>query len=295
MSQCLAETLPNGTDKASLAIWLKASGYARRLLLGPNDDPWLGASQYLNFFTQAQGLLHPDVAVVEVSDLYQSWLRRHPDLVEEIAAKRSTTYPLRKLLEVEGPRRLMVEVLEAVGATLRGQIPIVLALPAPRAFLNFVNRSIGRAKSNVDEDDLESAAMYMADFMRAVSNLPVGGLLLEDGPGEDAFLATDIEACSSLVNVAKHYRWALVVRLVDGGEPGVLAATSEVADAIITTADAGFPDGKAIGIDVGTALWVDGTLPPSDPWRFAFAEIPPDKNPEAVLDALARLRRQFHA
>lgn len=295
MSQSLAETLPNGTGKASLAIWLKASGYARRLLLGPSGDPWLSASQYLNFFTQAQGLLRPDVAVVEVSDFYQSWLRRHPDLMEEITAKRSTTYPLRKLLELEDPRRLMVEVLEAVGATLRGQIPMILALPTPRAFLNEVNRWVGRDTSEVDEDDLESAAMYMADFMRAVSNLPVGGLLLEDGPGEDACLAEDIAACSPLVNVAKHYRWALVVRLVGSGEPEVLAATGEVADAIITNAAAGVPAGKAIGIDVGTALWVNGALPSSDPWRFAFAEIPPDRSPEAVLDALARLREQFQA
>lgn len=294
MSQSLANTLPNGVGptgagKAGLNLWLKSSGYARRLLLGADGDPWLSAAQFLSFFTQAQGLLRPDVAVVEVAELYRSWVSRHPDLAGEMAAKRRAAFPLRKVLEAEGPRKLLVEVLEAVAASQRGQRPMVLALPTPRAFLVTVNAWIGRDDVAVEEDDVEDAAMYMADLLRAVSTLPVGGVLLEDGPGLGAIDPADVGGFTPLVNVAKHYRWPLVVRLVGGGAD-LQIALSGLADAVITANPADGLAGRAVGVDVGAALWEGAALPPADPWRFTFVDIPVDMKPEAVLDALARAR-----
>lgn len=295
MSQSLADTLPDGTDKAGLTLWLKSSGYARRLLLGPAGDPWQSAAQYLAFFTQAQGLLRPDVAVVEVAELYQSWVGRHPDLATEMAAKRRTSLPLRKLLEAEGPRKLLAEVLEAVDGSLRGRVPMVLALPAPRAFLRLANHWIGRGDAEVQPDDVEDAAMYMADLLRAVSTLPVGGVLLEDGPAEAATNAEDVAGYSALMNVARHYRWPLVLRLTGTPDAAALAAAAAGADAVIAGIGAESLAGKAVGVDAGAALWEQGALPAPDPWRFAFVEIPPEMKPEAVLDGLGRLRGKAHA
>lgn len=295
MSRSLADVLPKGAGEAGLNLWLKSSGYARRLLLGDGGDPWLSAAQFLSFFTQAQGLLRPDVAVVEAADLYRSWVGRHPDLAAEMGSKRRTSFPLRKLLEAEGPRKLLTEVLEAVAASQRGQRPMVLALPTPRAFLAMVNAWIGREDVEAEEDDVEDAAMYMADLLRAVSTLPVGGLLLEDGPGASATQPGDIGGLTPLVNVARHYRWPLLMRLADGAPGDVQLALAGLADAVIAAHPAAELTGRAVGVDIGAALWDGAALPPADPWRFAFVEIPVDMKPEAVLDALARARGERDA
>ena len=63
MSASLADMLPGGPGANRLRVWLESSGYARRLLLGPEGDPWAeGAAKYLSFFSQARGLLRADVA-----------------------------------------------------------------------------------------------------------------------------------------------------------------------------------------------------------------------------------------
>ncbi len=280
MSTGLADRLPDRSGRAGLRLWLKSSGYARRLLIGESGDPWASAPAYLSFFTQAHGLLRPDVAVIEVSDLYRSWLVRHPDLCSDMAAKRRAAYPLRVLLEAEGPRRLLAEVVEAVAASLRGQTPVVLSLPAPRQWLDEANAAVGRPAPQ-DDDAVEDAAMYLADLARAVSGLPVGGLLIEAG---DADLR-DLDAWKPLANVARHYRWGLVLRLTGEGQPNGAAAGF---DAVIAAEPPSLA--AAGGRDIGAGLWSAAPLPALGPGEFFFAEVPPATPPETVLENLARLR-----
>ncbi|WP_066710564.1 hypothetical protein [Celeribacter ethanolicus] len=272
MSQYLADDLPDATGTKALRVWLESSGYARRLLLGREGDPWAeGAAKYLSFFTQARGLLRSDVAVVNVGDLFRSWMARHPGLVAEMASKTRATYPLRRMLEEAGPRALLDEVVEAVGAHLQGQTPLVLAMPAPGAWLAEAQELVGRAPE-VDADTTEDAAMYIADFMRCVAQRPVGGLLLEEGeaPGE-------VSAYTPLFNAARHYRWAVVGR-------GVAAGQDAPFDAVIGT------DDKVQGRDVSAALFGGMDLPKTTSVQFLYAQVPVDHPPEAVLDAVARLQ-----
>ncbi|MBB5374436.1 hypothetical protein [Acidocella aromatica] len=283
MSQSLVDKLPDISGKAGLRVWLKSSGYARRLLLGEAGDPWLGAAAYLAYFGQANGLLRPDIAVLEVDDLLRSWAKRHPALTSEMAAKRRTSYPLRKLLEAEGPRQLLAEVAEAVAGAVRGQVPVVLAMATPRAWLGMASQLTGRDDVTVEDDDLEDAAMYMADFFRSVSSAPVGGVFLEDGKAPAQL--GDAARCRPVVNVARHYRWGIVWRTQgDAGE-----ALAEMVDGLVMPLP---PTGlaKAAGLEVGPALWSGAALPPLAPGQFYFAEIPVDQKPETVLDNLSRLR-----
>jgi len=285
MSRSLAEKLSDGSGKVGIRVWLKSSGYARRLLLGEAGDPWLSAAGYLAFFSQAHGLLRPDVAIIDVEELLASWAGRHPALVTEMAAKRRVSYPLRKLLEAEQPRRLLAEVLEAVSGCLRGQAPAVLSVPSPTVWLRIANRMVERGDIEIEADDIEDAAMYMADFFRSVSAAPVGGLLLDDGDNEVA--ASDVERCRPILNVAGHYRWGVVWR-ARGDAPAMTAASAAV-DAIITSSPVAVLDGP-VGIDVGLDLWSGGNLPVLANNHFYFAEIPVSQKPEAVLESLARLR-----
>ena len=274
MSASLAEMLPGGPGANRLRVWLESSGYARRLLLGPEGDPWgEGAAKYLSFFSQARGLLKADVAVVPVGDLYRSWIARHPGLVVDMAAKKRATFPLRRMLEEEGPRRLLDEVAEAVAANLQGQVPMVLAMPSPAAWLDEAQRMVGREAEERDDDAVEDAAMYIADFVRCVAARPVGGLLIEEAEGAPG----PADRYAPVFNAARHYRWAVVGR-------GVRPGQEPQFDAVIGC------DEGAHGRDVSLPLFSGGELPQGGATQFRYARIPTGHPPEAVLDALARMR-----
>lgn len=286
MSHSLADLMPVAGARPGIRTWLKSSAYTRRLLLGASGDPWQSASQYLAYFSQAQGLLKPDVAVIEVGELFDAWLARHPEAGAALAARRKASFPLRALLEQAQPRALLAEVIAALLAHLRGQTPLVLAMPSPRAWLRLASRAAGREPAEFDDASVEDGAMYMADLLRSVSSLAVGGLLLDDsdaGPG-----AVDVELYRPMLNVAAHYRWPLALRM---GPDGVRAGAA-LAGVDVFLGTGLFPAaGKAHGRDVSAALWAGQPVPALDAAQFYFVEIPPEARPEDVLDSLSGLRR----
>lgn len=286
MSQSLADRLPDGSGKAGIRVWLKSSGYARRLLLGEASDPWTGAAQYLALFSQADGLLRPDVAVLDIGEFYDSWLARHPDLKTEMGSKRRPAFALRKLLETEAPRRVLAEIVEAVIAKLGGSKPLVLSMPSPRHWLVRASQIAGHDDIEIDADAIENAAMYMADFVRPVSAYPVGGLLLEEDPAATAVSDEDVQCYRPLINVARHYRWGVVFN--PGAQAALTQESAQGFDAVVSVPSR--PLGKAAGLDVGDALWDGQPLPSLNGGQFYFAEIPAREKPESVLEKLALLR-----
>ncbi|NTV09415.1 MAG: hypothetical protein HGA47_01400 [Zoogloea sp.] len=287
MSHNLADDLPGKPGEGSLRVWLKSSAYTKRLLLGEGSDPWGSAAQYLAYFSQAQGLLRPDVAVVDVGELYDSWLARNPRLQAELGSKRRLSFALRKLLEPDGPRQLLAEVVEAVLANLRGQVPLVLAMPSPKHWLYRANVLAGRSDVELDPDSIEDAAMYLADLVRSVSAFGVSGLLLEEHLADRELGETDIERYRPVINVAKHYRWSLVLRPQD--EAVFASPTLAEFDAVISPVRRAL-DGPALGLDVSQSFGEGAALPRLDNREFYFVEVAVDARPEFVLESLARLR-----
>lgn len=285
MSQSLADLLPVEGGSVDLRLWLKSSAYTRRLLLG-EGDPWESGSKFLAYFSQAHGLLKPDVAVIEVGELFDAWLRRNPGLKAELGTKRKLSYPLRKLLEQEGPRALLAEVIDAVVAHLRGQTPLVLAMPSPRHWLQLANRAAGREEVEIDDDSIEDAAMYQADLVRSVSALPVGGVLLEEADASEQGGAVNVELYRPMLNVAKHYRWPLALRI--GASPLLDGVVLAEIDVFIGSGE--LPAvGRVTGADVSATAW-SSSVKALAPQQFYFAEIPTDALPEHVLDCLSRLK-----
>lgn len=288
MSQGLVDLLAGSQGDRGIRVWLKSSAYTSRLLLGEAGDPWRSAAEYLAYFSQAHGLLRPDVAVVEVGELYDSWLASHPELQVELGAKRKVSFPLRKLLEPIAPREVLAEVLGAVVAHLRGQVPLVLAMPSPRAWLYRANLLAGRDDIDPESGDIEDAAMYVADLLRSVSQLPIAGLLFEEDIPDWSLGPVDVELYRPVLNVAHHYRWSVAIRL--GNEPLQAWPNEDDVQAVIG-APALLEGGScAIGVDVGTALWSEENLPPLGEKQFYFVEVPRSHQPEQVLEHLARLR-----
>jgi hypothetical protein len=288
MSVGFADQLPDETGKGSIRVWLKSSAYTKRVLLGAGSDPWASGAQYLAYFSQAQGLLKPDVAVLEVGELYDAWNAAHEGaLAAAMGNRRKPATALRKLLEPEAPRQVLAEVVEAVLAHLRGQTPLVLAVPSPRRWMNHANHLTGRDDIEVTGDDVEDATMYMADLIRTVSAHPVSGLLLEEGSDDADFSVDDLTRYQSIVNVVRHYRWSVALRLPGGATPGIEALAEF--DAVIspTLEQAG---AAAVGRDIGASFAQDSAAPPLIGRQFYFAEIDPGLRPESVLEAVSRLR-----
>lgn len=286
MSRNLADSLP-GMPGGSLRVWLKSSAYTRRLLLGADGDPWIDAAGYLAYFSQAHGLLRPDVAVLEVGELFDAWVHRNPTVRTELDAKRRAAFPLRKLLEQAEPRDLLGQVVDAVIGNLRGQTPLVLSMPSPARWLRHAATLAGREDVAPDPDAIEDAAMYLADLLRAVSAHPVGGVLLEEHPDAPEMVESDFERYRPLINVAGHYRWPLVLRPGSGGVAacGVLAEFGAVISPTVRV----MPPASC-GVDISDALWGDETPPPLDKGQFYFVDIPSRQIPEKVLEKLALLR-----
>ena len=288
MSGPFAERLPDAAGKGSIRVWLKSSAYTRRLLLGEAGDPWISGAHYLAYFSQAHGLLKPDVAVLEVGDLYDSWnAARSGELTESLGKRRKPATALRKLLEAEAPRKVLAEVVEAVLANLRGQTPLVLSMPSPRRWTNHANHLTGSTDIELTADDAEDAAMYLADLMRSVSAFPVSGVLLEEARDAANFDVEDLTRYTSIVNVVRHYRWSLALRLPNDAVPPPEALADF--DAVISPAveSAGT---VALGRDISAAFATGGAIAPLSGRQFYFAEIDPGSRPEAVLETVARLR-----
>ena len=286
--KALAELLPRSDSEGAVRVWLKSSAYTRRLLLGSESaDPWGNAATYLAYFVQAHGLLRPDVAVLEVGELMDAWCEREGGLMARMGARRRPAAALRKLLESDKSREALSEIVTAVLSHLRGQTPLVLSMPSPRAWLLHANRMVGGSDHDVDADMVEDAAMYVADLVRSVSAFSVAGLLLEEQNGDPGLTSEHVERYRSVLNVAAHYRWTATLRVHSNitwnsdafkGFDAVLAETGDCC----AHASWGRDDSAAFAIGAAVAPLCQG--------QFHFIEIDPQQRPESVLEQLSLLR-----
>jgi hypothetical protein len=289
MSTPFAEQLPKPAGNGAIRLWLKSSAYTRRLLQGSAEaDVWTHAASFLAWFSQSHGLLKPEVAILEVGELFDAWIARNGGLESRLARRRRPTAALRALLAEEEPKTLLAEVIDAVDAHLRGRVPLVLAMPSPRHWLRHANRLANQPDEAPDADTVEDASIYLADLLRAVSTRPVSGVLLEEAAGDTAFGAADLERYSSVVNVARHYRWSLALRLPSGTPmPG---RGLEDFDAVIAQGvrNTGV---SSKGRDISAEFTHSPPHPLAD-GEFYFASVDPGLHPESVLETLELLRKR---
>ncbi len=253
--------------------WIDHTDYCGRLLAA-GDIPFGDVARFIDWHRKAQGLLRPDVAALPLVPLLDFWLAGHGDLVSAMAGRRRLLYPLKVLLADEDLRGHIRALLEGLRLTYGGQ-PLAFVIPSPRAFILYAAGKAGfSGDDEVTLDDVDSAAMYMADFLRAFGDTGIDVLLLEEAPGVVAG-DEELAACQAVLNIAGHYRWDVGLRLDDGA---ALAAV----DFVIA------PAGAAAGLQLPQAYW-RGEAPAAEGGQFIYARIPPDAEPEAVLGRLAAL------
>jgi hypothetical protein len=263
-------------NTARPVIWLDFDAYAERLI-GP--WPWLDQAAFAAAYGKAHGLLRPDVVALDAGKVLAVVLAARPALKAEMTAKRRAGYPLKVLLADKGVREAVAQLLVPLRAS-HANAPLMLVLPAPRRWLAEAYAAAhGHALAHEvadDGDNIDGAAVYIADFLRAFANSGIDGVLLHE---VDAAGPADAEQLEwwfqPVINVCKHYRWEL--GLLDAG-----TARLPFAEGL------SFLISGAAGQILGPDFWDRGGAPAGR--QLLYGAVPATAEPETVLARLKTLR-----
>ena len=265
-------------QRAPRLLWLDADAYAAQLLSG-GAVPWTDAAALVAWHRQAMALVRNDVAALRVASVAEAWIAADPGLCEQMRERRQPLMPLRQLLASEALREHLLEVLAGLRFNNAGS-PLALLLPSPRAWLVQAFTAAHGEPPALDDEIVESAATYLADFLRSFAEAGIDALLLEPADDEPAATPSELEVYQPLRNVASHYGWAFGLR-------GSGAAAALGFDfAIAPQPQAGVPTGllRAAGDWTSAAPADDGGA------AFVYAQVPAHLRPESVLERLAGWR-----
>lgn len=262
-------------------LWLDYHDYAA-LLLNKGAQPWLDVAACVAWQRKAQGLLNSDVLTLPVAAVCAAWLDAHPALRQALASKRRTGFALRTLLADEALRALLVELAQGLRASFV-TLPLALACSAPCRWLaQAYHQAHGQDPAGLSDDDTDSAAVYMADFLRCFGDVGIDILLLQEAPDAEPARPEQLALYQPVFNVAAHYRWEPGLCLPAGPSPAGLPSAGFVIAPAATAAGS--------GALVPSVFW-DGAAPPDCPGGgFRYAVIPAQAQPETVLRKLAELR-----
>lgn len=267
-------------------LWIDFNDYAKKLLT-KGENPWTTPASYMSFYGQAHGLVKADVVVLNVWDLYQHWMQEDKDALESMVTKRRVTVPVKKMLEAFAPRELLAEVITAVSNNYNGSVPIVLVIPSPRALVVKAYQAANDGDMEPDEMSVDTASMYLADYLRYFSETDLSGVLLVEDESLMPLNSEELSWYQPVFNVTKHYRWAVGVHLPTEIENFVLP---EGVNFSIVPAKSAIADGS-LGIDISEQLWDESSAPlGARSTGFYYLSIPEASKPESVLDTLSTLK-----
>lgn len=264
-------------------FWIDHLEYSRRLFLGEGDS-FADIGRLASVYAQAQRLLDSDVIDLRIESYAASWLARRGGAFAD--AGRPVQH-LRQMLGDESFRGGLAALLGALEALLQGTNVLALTLPSPKRWLAL----LGDAGS--EEDQIELAAMEVADFLRAFSQAGLHALLIEEHEAGGAF-----GLYRPLVELTERQEWGLALQVAGDVDPVAmtLGTGGEIDLCFVTEAElakfAAAEDVPAAGLILPRRLWTEGlhdwTRPPG--CEFYHARIPAGANPEAVRAALKTLR-----
>lgn len=251
------------------AVILDHIDYSQAVILQSRPIPWDDPMAYANFMGQAQGLLKPDVALLHLDRFYAHRIASTPSLQETMSARSRTGFAMRSLLADTRTIEIAMDITRTFIQTQREAV--VLQIPSPMAWLAATHTFSGNDDvADLDADDAENASMYVADWLRNFSGLPLAGLLLDDRKlsGCHELPVVELKTYTPLINVAENYRWTLGMRR----ENSVVLKESEV-------------EGKLLDDE----FWNTSTSP-HPAADFYFSQLPATAVPEDVITLMAEFR-----
>jgi len=262
-------------------LWLDYSDYAG-VLMNKGTVPWLDAAALIAWQRKAQGLLKSDVLAFPVAAVCAAWLDAYPDLRSAMGSKTRTVFAIKTLLADESLRAHLLELARGLRACF-AELPLALVCPSPRRWTGLAYQQAHGAAAEVEDDDADSAAVYIADFLRSFGDVGIDVLLLQEADDGAATAAEALALYQPVLNIAAHYRWAVGLFAPAGFKDGGSAGLNFV------VAAAAHP-GVASGCIVPADYWSGAAATDCPPAGFRYATIPADAQPESVLQRLAGLR-----
>lgn len=267
---------PSGT------LWIDYNEYAGALL-AEGGVPWLDVAKLISWQRQANRLLSSDVISLPLVQVVKQWLKKHPKLVEMMGSKRRIGFALRTLLANLDLRTHLIDLSDGLRTSFPNLL-LALVTPSPAVWVGQAHaQAFAGELIEIDIDSIDSAAVYVADFMRIFAEAGIDVLLLEENAATEPTDQETIDAYKPLFNLAAHYRWELGLRVPSGSSIGTLGGPDFwIAPRTVS--------GIRVGAAVGIGFWEGETAPVYPEGGFWFLEIPAKENPEHVLDRLATLR-----
>jgi len=242
-------------------LHIDALDYGERLLANGCVD-WSGSAPIADFIGKVQSLLPSDIVLTPLARIAAAVVEKHSDLRAAMAKNPDGPAPLKALLSDELLRTLVADALAVIGAK-SGDAVLCLEFPGPAAFAGLATDLAGLPAPEIDEDLVDDAALYLADFLRCLSESGIGAVALID----DTDNARWAEFYTPILRVAANYEWDVVVKTGPG-----LANTLSLET--VTLAD---------------NFWAAEMAAPTLS-GLVQAHVPSDGQPEAVLAAVSRLR-----
>jgi hypothetical protein len=156
-------------------------------------------------------------------------------------------------------------------------------MPSPSRWLAISAEQAGKPIAPPDPDSADTAAMYLADFLRIFATAPVDGLLLDEGPTSASDL-TAADAYRPVLNVAEHYKWpVLMCSETDAWPHGPISGVGGWVGSAPPDRAAG-----TWGLRASDDFWSGGD--PVGAPDLVLAVVPARADPEAVMARVRALR-----
>jgi hypothetical protein len=284
----MAKTMTELLSGETPPVWLDFYDYAGALLAGSNGIPWFDDASFAAFHGKAQSLLRSDVVALPVARIVATLLNARPELAAAMKAKSRPGFPLRRLLEEESLRQTVAGLLTPLRAAAADR-PLALTLPSPRLWLAQAYAAAYGAPLDADVatdgDEIDGAAVYVADFLRSFADAGLDLVLLCEDANDGPANAEALSWYDPVFKTARHYRWE--IGLLDPA--GKLPAADAAALDFLISAEPG--PAVAGGWILPAAFWSSGERAAGQ-GRFSYGTVPVGAVPEMVLDRIASLRRR---
>jgi hypothetical protein len=272
----LLANIEKANDIGNPLRWLDWFDYGKRVVLNGKDIPWGDTTALVNFIGQGRSLLKLGVVSMDLGDYFAFWLQENPAVVETMRGKKRIGFALKTFL---GNPSLRADLKELVGCVASASdTPLVLVVPSPRKLLPWAHDTANGASTGVVEDiAVDSATVYLADFLREFSDAGIAGILVREEGTQD-FGVTLGSLYRPLNNIGEAYQWSVGLDL-----DGSLATNLDDFDFVISKAND--CDGL-VAHPLPDDFWTSGECHYG---AFVFGRIPIDAIPEKVLEILDRV------
>jgi hypothetical protein len=276
-------------------VWLDFLDYANRLFAAGREDLWSNPDTFISVYSQGQGLLHSDVLSLSILDFYADLINRELDVKEPWTGRRPT-FALKKLLALEEPRNVLLDVLSGLQNLYRGNPPIVLAIPSPQRLLLWLDSVVQLDQDHpISHDDIEAAAMYLAEYLRSFSTSGLSAIVIMESDSPLLDLNEALSLYQPVFNIVKHYQWSVGIQ--QGGTAHEITRGGDEVDFYLygdSEISALLPlwkKGPAIGGGLNRNFWEgNSNLPELPSIGLTYGMIPGNAEPEKVLAQLKKLR-----